>query len=69
MSEGTVATIVIAAASAIVWAVRVEGMVRSHEREIGQLRIDMNSKIDQLLAEVLYIRQRFDEQFKAGRRP
>lgn len=61
MSEAGVITLALTVVSAVVWAVRVEGIVRAHEQQIGQLRSDMNSKIDAVLIEVRYIRDRLDE--------
>lgn len=61
MSEGGVITLAVTVASAIIWAVRVEGIVRSHEKEISQLRQDMNSKLDTVAADVKYLRSRIDE--------
>lgn len=66
MSESGVITLAVTVASAIVWAVRVEGIVRSHEKEIAQLRTDMNSKIDGVAEDVKYVRDRLDELLKRG---
>jgi hypothetical protein len=44
----------------VVWAVRIEGKVLAHEREIAQLRQDTDQKIDRVLTEVAYIRERID---------
>lgn len=66
MSESGVITLAVTVASAIVWAVRVEGIVRSHEKEIAQLRTDMNSKIDSVAEDVKYVRTRLDEILKRG---
>lgn len=66
MSESGVITLAVTVASAIVWAVRVEGIVRSHEKEIAQLRTDMNSKIDSVAEDVKYVRTRLDEIMKRG---
>lgn len=61
MSEAGVITLALTIISAVVWAVRVEGIVRAHEQQIAQMRQDMNSKIDLVLFEVRYIRDRLDE--------
>ncbi len=45
---------------ALVWAVRIEGQVRAHERELEQLRRDTDSKIRQIHDAIDYIRQRID---------
>jgi hypothetical protein len=65
MSEGGVITVALTVISAIVWAVRVEGIVRSHEQQIAQLRNDMKSEMADMRADVQYIRQRID-QFLGG---
>lgn len=45
---------------ALVWAVRIEGQVRAHDRELEQLRRDTDSKIRQIHDAIDYIRQRID---------
>ena len=45
---------------ALVWAVRIEGQVRAHDRELEQLRRDTDSKIRQIYDAIDYIRQRID---------
>jgi hypothetical protein len=49
----------------VVWAVRIEGKVLSHERELAQLRQDTDQKIDRVLTEVGYIRERIDRVLEA----
>lgn len=66
MSEGGVITLALTVASAIVWAVRVEGIVRAHEQQLAQIRQEMEGKIDILLEEMRYVRKRVDEW---GKRP
>jgi hypothetical protein len=51
---------VVVAVGALVWAVRIEGQVRAHEREIDQLRRDTETKIRQIHDAIDYIRQRID---------
>ena len=45
----------------LVWAVRIEGKVLAHDREIEQLGQHTDDKIDQLRADIAYIRQRIDK--------
>ena len=47
--------------AALVWAVRIEGKVLAHDREIDQLRQDTNRAVGQLMADIAYIRQRIDQ--------
>lgn len=61
VTEGGIITVALTVIAAVVWGVRVEGIVRSHEKQIEQLRQDMNSKVTEVLMEVRYIRQRVDE--------
>ena len=61
MTEGGIITVALTVIAAVVWGVRVEGIVRAHEKQIEQLRTDMNSKVTELLVEVRYIRNRVDE--------
>lgn len=56
----TILGAVVVAVGALVWAVRIEGQVRAHEREIDQLRRDTDSKIGQIHDAIAYIRQRID---------
>lgn len=56
----TVIAAVVGLVGALVWAVRIEGQVRTHEREIDQLRRDTDSKIRQIHDAIDYIRQRID---------
>ena len=60
MIVGELMAAIMAFFGAVVWAVRIEGKVLAHEREIAQLREDTDRKIDQVLAQVAYIRQRID---------
>ena len=60
MSETGIITVTLSVLAAIVWAVRVEGIVRAHDKEIAQLRRDMEHKIDAALIELRYIRERVD---------
>ena len=45
----------------LVWAVRIEGKVLAHDREIDQLRQDTHRAVGQLMADIAYIRQRIDQ--------
>jgi|AACY02.18.fsa_nt_gi hypothetical protein len=56
----TILGAVVVAVGALVWAVRIEGQVRTHEREIDQLRRDTETKIRQIHDAIDYIRQRID---------
>jgi hypothetical protein len=69
MSEGGVITVALTVLSAIVWAVRVEGIVRAHEQQIAQLRSDMKHEMADMRADVQYIRQRIDQFLGAPKRP
>lgn len=44
----------------IVWAVRIEGKVNAHDREIEQLRADTKGEMATLREDVRYIRDRID---------
>ena len=61
MSEGGILTLLLTIVSAIIWAVRVEGIVRKHEQQIEELREDARRAQQELLLELRYIRQRIDE--------
>lgn len=67
MTEGGIITVALTVIAAIVWGVRVEGIVRAHEKQIEQLRTDMNSKVMEVLVEVRYIRNRVDEALERNR--
>lgn len=60
MTEGGVITVGLALVAGLVWAVRMEGFVRAHEKEIAQLRMDMRGEIAELKEDVKYIRERID---------
>lgn len=60
MSDGALVAAALAVVGGLVWAVRIEGKVLAHEREIDQLRQDTDRKIDQVLGQLEYIRERID---------
>lgn len=65
MSDGALVSAALAIVGGLVWAVRIEGKVLAHEREIDQLRQDTDRKIDQVLGQLEYIRERIDRVLEA----
>ena len=44
----------------IIWGMRLEGKVLAHDRELQQLRSDMNTAVGQVREDLRYIRDRID---------
>jgi hypothetical protein len=44
----------------VIWAIRIEGKVLSHDREIAQLRDDLRTTVTRLDDNIKYIRDRID---------
>lgn len=60
MTDSGVLAAIGMALAGVVWAVRVEGKVVAHDREIEQLRHDTDTKVEQVLRQLDYIRERID---------
>jgi hypothetical protein len=57
---GTIVTLVGIAVGAVVWLVRLEGRVNSHDREIKDVKEGHETDIQQIRRDVEYIRDRID---------
>jgi len=60
MSESGVISVLLAAILGVTWAVRIEGKVLSHDREIAQLRDMVRDEMALMRADLHYIRNRID---------
>lgn len=61
VSEAGIISTVLAALGGVVWAVRIEGKVLSHDKELAQLRDDARDDRVQVRTDLAYIRSRLDE--------
>ena len=57
MNDGALITIVLSALAGIIWAVRVEGRVNSHEVHHANVKESLGT----INRELLYIRERIDD--------
>jgi hypothetical protein len=57
---GTIVTVVCCAIAALVWLVRLEGRVNSHDREIKDVKDSHESDMQQIRLDLNYIRGRID---------
>ncbi len=57
---GTIVTAVGLAVGALVWLVRLEGRVNSHEREIQDIKRGHDTDNEQIRSDRQYIRERID---------
>lgn len=57
---GTIVTLVGFAVACVVWLVRLEGRVNSHDREIKDVKEGHETDIQQIRKDVEYIRGRID---------
>jgi hypothetical protein len=64
---GTIVTVVCCAIAALVWLVRLEGRVNSHDREIKDVKEGHETDIQQIRRDVEYIRDRIDRAILNGR--
>jgi hypothetical protein len=58
--DGTTLTAILAATGGIVWLVRLEGRVNSHDREIKDVKVDNETDIQMIRKDLDYIRGRID---------
>lgn len=61
---GTIVTVVGLSVAALVWLVRLEGRVNSHDREIKDVKEGHDSDIQQIRRDLEYIRGRIDRAIK-----
>lgn len=60
LSLGEAMTIGAGIVGAIVWLVRLEGRINSHDRELSDVKDTHAENVTQLRADVAYIRDRID---------
>lgn len=61
VSEAGIISTVLAFIGGVVWAVRIEGKVLGHDKELKLLRDDAKEDRAQMRADLAYIRNRLDE--------
>jgi hypothetical protein len=60
MSDEATITLALAIVMGIAWLVRIEGKVLSTERDLARIEADQDSKMNQILADIRYLRDRID---------